>query len=136
VELLVTIPIVTPSQNKWQNWHWSKRHSWQQECLYLWRSALNKARIGRKQLPNAFQPEAKPDKRKRLEAQTGVSVALEIRSFRHNTLDHGNLVGGCKGLVDCLVQEGVLLDDSPDWLSDSYEQTIDRKDKRTEIVLR
>jgi hypothetical protein len=38
------------------------------------------------------------------------------------TLDYGNLVGGAKPLVDALVHEGVLYDDSPTYLADTYLQ--------------
>lgn len=31
--------------------------------------------------------------------------------------DYDNLVGGCKPLVDCLVDQGLLVDDSPVWLT-------------------
>jgi hypothetical protein len=36
--------------------------------------------------------------------------------------DHANLVGGCKALVDSLVREGLLVDDKPAFVADSYAQ--------------
>lgn len=50
-------------------------------------------------------------------------------------LDHGNLVGGCKPLVDALVQEGVIFDDSPAWLEATYAQGKGRGNPRTEVVV-
>lgn len=37
-------------------------------------------------------------------------------------LDSPNFVGGCKGLIDACVNEGLLYDDRPAWLEDHYRQ--------------
>jgi len=36
--------------------------------------------------------------------------------------DHANLVGGCKGLVDCLVRRKIIVDDSPQHFECDYRQ--------------
>jgi hypothetical protein len=50
---------------------------------------------------------------------------LTVRRFykgREQERDYVNLVGGCKVVVDALVLEGLLVDDSPTLLEDRYEQ--------------
>ena len=36
--------------------------------------------------------------------------------------DRGNLVGGCKPLLDAMTEAGLLVDDKEKWLEDHYEQ--------------
>lgn len=40
-------------------------------------------------------------------------------------LDRGNLVGGCKPLLDAAVLRGLIRDDKEDWLDDEYEQRVE-----------
>ena len=55
---------------------------------------------------------------------------VRIISFRRQRItDSANLVGGAKGLVDCLVRAGLLVDDSDRWASISYDQGL-RSDPR------
>jgi hypothetical protein len=117
---VLVIPILTPSQNQWQTWHWARRRRWSGQALLLLRNAIQ--HVGRADLPSA----------------TGrYRVAVTITRYGHNTLDHGNLVGGCKGLLDLLVQEGLLVDDAPKWVDDTYLQYIERcnQRQRTEVSL-
>lgn len=132
--VVLDLPIVTPSQNEWDKWHWTRQEKWKQDCQFLLRSAVNKAG-GRSRMPNRFEPSNAPDKVARRESGEGVPVKIQIWSKRHGKLDRANLIGGCKGLIDCLVKEGVLLDDSEDWISDSYVQEIDRQNKCTIVTL-
>ena len=53
-------------------------------------------------------------------------------SFRKELLDYDNLVGGAKLLVDALVDQKLLFDDSPKYADITYFQKVD-KDPRTEI---
>lgn len=53
---------------------------------------------------------------------------LEITRFvrdKNYRLDRGNLVGGCKPLLDAAVHAGLLIDDREDHLDDHYDQRID-----------
>jgi hypothetical protein len=50
-------------------------------------------------------------------------------------LDRGNLVGGCKPLLDAAVRAGLLIDDREDHLDDQYRQAIDAASERTEILV-
>ena len=53
---------------------------------------------------------------------------LEITRFvrdKNYRLDRGNLVGGCKPLLDAAVHAGLLIDDREGHLDDHYDQRID-----------
>lgn len=50
-----------------------------------------------------------------------VRIVRRYRSARYE-LDHDNLVGGCKPLVDALVKVGLLADDTPALVHVTYEQ--------------
>ena len=41
---------------------------------------------------------------------------IKIISFRSRMLDYDNLVGGCKQLIDAMIQEGLIYDDNPEYL--------------------
>lgn len=57
-----------------------------------------------------------------------------FRSFRKRLLDHDNLVGGCKYLLDTLEKIGLIYKDSPRYIEVSYFQQK-CKHERTEIYL-
>lgn len=130
----LVLPIVTPSQNETRAWHWSKVHRHNNELILVLRSAVNKAG-GRHRMPNRFVPQQKPSTQARVATGRAAHVHVHVHSFRHATLDQGNLVGGCKGLIDALVKEGFLVDDSPAWVTEAYDQQIDRKNKKTVLTL-
>lgn len=65
-------------------------------------------------------------------AREEVKRKVTITSYRKGTLDHDNLVGGCKPLMDALVAAGWLYDDAPEWVEVEYRQEYD-KDERTEV---
>jgi hypothetical protein len=115
-EIRLTIPLETPSQNTRDHQHWRARHRHRQQC----EKAITAAWL------HAGAP-AKPP--------TGLHVELVVESYRWAQLDHANLVGGCKGLVDALVRQGFLTDDRVEYLTDAYTQTVDRKHRRTVITL-
>lgn len=66
---------------------------------------------------------------------TGRRSLVVRRTFksREQTRDYINLVGGCKVVVDALVLEGLLVDDSPDLLDDRYEQVRVSKDEESGV---
>ena len=50
---------------------------------------------------------------------------VKIISYRRQRItDEANLIGGAKGLVDCLVRAGLLVDDSDRWCSITYHQRL------------
>lgn len=116
----LVLEAVTPSQNETLRQHWGKAAKQKQTFEWLLLEALSKQGIRKADLPGA----------------NGISpVGVRIVSYRHNTLDEGNLIGGCKSLVDAMRDLGFFVDDSPKHFRDSYGQAIDRKNKRTEIEI-
>lgn len=50
---------------------------------------------------------------------------VRVTSYRRQRItDVANLIGGAKGLIDCLVRAGLLVDDSDRWASISYHQRL------------
>jgi hypothetical protein len=50
---------------------------------------------------------------------------VKVMSYRSRRItDAANLIGGAKGLIDCLVRAGLLVDDSDRWCSISYAQRL------------
>lgn len=92
-------PIV--SQNVRDKWHWAKRSAerieWEKE---IW-AALN---------GQVKKHKAKGKRR------------LKITSIRPRMLDFLNLCGGSKGLVDAIVNLGLLIDDSPNYVDVEIKQ--------------
>lgn len=41
---------------------------------------------------------------------------------RGKVRDRGNLIGGCKPLLDAMISAGMIVDDAPQWIEDHYEQ--------------
>lgn len=94
------IPIATPSLNDFVGKHWSVKNKAKQQWGVLM------VRAGVKRLPPATGPR-------------------RVTVLRHSRgkLDHDNFVGGCKSIVmDNLVAFGLLVDDSPKWLTADYVQ--------------
>ena len=54
--------------------------------------------------------------------QPGSKCTIMIISYRKRLLDFDNLVGGAKTLVDALVEECLIHDDSPEYVNLIYEQ--------------
>lgn len=94
------LPERTPSLNQWQRMHWAKR-------------ARLKKRLTREV---AWLFCGAPASGKR-------HVIITRHSPRK--LDHDNLVGGCKPLVDALVACGALVDDDPESVSVEYRQSAE-----------
>lgn len=98
-----TIPKPTPSLNQFYWGHWSKKMKNAKE----WRKWVWAARVA-----------------------TGTKELMAMEAHRHVTverygsrkLDRDNFIGGCKGIIDALVKEGFILDDSPAHVSIEYHQ--------------
>lgn len=108
--LLIVIRRKVPSQNALMYRHW-KNYTKERDMWFV---------LLRAKLP--------PRK------ATDHPVRLALRSYRGRLVDYANLVGGAKPIPDCLIRLGYLKDDSPNWFSCTYEQSIVPKaDERTEI---
>jgi hypothetical protein len=65
-----------------------------------------------------------------------LTIVRHHRNGQHQ--DEANIYGGCKGIVDCLVLWGLLVDDAPKWLENGKPQQIplDKGEKPfTELIL-
>lgn len=51
-----------------------------------------------------------------------IKKRIRIHSQRVRKLDHDNLVGGAKTLIDALKRANMIVDDSPEWLEVEYTQ--------------
>jgi hypothetical protein len=101
--LRIELPFATHSQNTYQRMHFQQQRKLKMTCAMYVRAAMAKAGI--------FGT-ARPTTRRR----------LVIERHSSGRLDRGNLIGGCKPLLDALRDEGAIRDDSEDWLDDSYVQ--------------
>jgi hypothetical protein len=109
------IPEVTPSSNAFLWKHWSvKRKIRKDWSLYVL--------------------EAKHNARALVKATS--RAHLTIHRYAARRLDIDNLVGGCKFLIDALVEQGLLLGDSPDLLHVEYRQTPVKEKAERGMVLR
>lgn len=90
----IRIPQASPSQNQFAWSNWRVAHKSKAEWAMRIRCAPGFLAI----------PKATGRRR------------LTIERIGWRKLDPLNLLGGAKGLVDCLVQAGLLVDDSEQWL--------------------
>lgn len=97
------IPEPTPSLNAFYGVHWTKKAKIRKHWSWLVRAARMHVRV----------PMLPPEHCK-----------LTIERYGQRLLDRDNLIGGCKGLVDALVAEGFMVDDSPAHLTADYHQFI------------
>lgn len=106
--LVIALPAVTPSLNEILGWkHNPKMRAWKYRS---YRDAVAFQLRGKLNEAGRFFT-APPDLR--------MLVIIE-RHCPGRGLDDMNLRGGCKPLVDALVAEHVLRDDTAEWLEDHY----------------
>ena len=110
-DILVT-PIRIQSRNVLDKLHWAAKGRMKQEYALLIRNQITRKKVSK----------AKKKKYK-----------LIILSYRKRKLDYDNLVGGCKQLIDALIQEGFIFDDSPDYI-DLKVQQFTAKEYQTIII--
>ena len=102
--ITLTIPFAVHSQNREHGRHWATKHRNGADYQLAIRAELNRQGLFNGALP-------KPGRAK-----------VCILRYGPRTLDVGNLIGGCKGLIDAMVREGLLRDDSPKWATFVYGQ--------------
>jgi hypothetical protein len=113
--ITIHLPYPTPSQNSLSGYSWRRRT--------IWRKKFESELLGE-------------CLRQRLKRPVTTKRKVTITRHSAGTLDKGNLIGGCKPLLDALVRLGLLVDDSPEWLDDHYRQVkCPRKAARTEICI-
>ena len=109
---LITLPIKIKSTNQLYRMHWSKKSTLKKEYALLIRNQMRLNNIA--QLLNP------------------ITTSLYILSFRKRKLDHDNLVGGCKQLIDALCDEGFIWDDSPKYV---HKLIVEQIKAQTEYTL-
>ena len=103
---IITLPIKVESRNKLDRQHWAiKRKANQTYQLFI----RNQMRL------------------KKIKADEQKKYKLVILSYRKKKLDVDNLYGGIKNLLDALVDEGFIYDDSPDYIDLNIAQYISKK---------
>ncbi len=119
--IALELPKAPPSLNAWQRMHWAKRR---QVAVSL--EGFVALECGeRLKMPMVWY--VSPTRR-RLQGRLRKSGMPDghrfVRITRRGprTLDHDNLVGGCKPLVDALVKVGLIENDTPDLVTVEYQQ--------------
>tara|TARA_B100000676_G_C17868557_1_gene727274 strand:- start:319 stop:690 length:372 start_codon:yes stop_codon:yes gene_type:complete len=92
------LPITIKSRNVLDRLHWSKKSMLKKEYALLIRNQMK--------LNKHYSEPVKEPK----------FFTLEIVSYRKRLLDYDNLVGGVKQLLDAMIDEGYIWDDSPKYL--------------------
>ena len=96
------LDVIIKSRNVLDRLHWAAKGRLKQEYALLIR---NQMRLG------GYAEIKEPKK-----------LNLEIVSYRKRLLDYDNLVGGCKQLIDAMIDEGYIWDDSPKYLDLKVKQ--------------
>jgi hypothetical protein len=109
--LRVTIDGVTPSLNKLLGMHWQDRRKLRPQYAWALKVAMQEADW------------AEPDD------ALAPRMRVQITSHRKALLDHDNLVGGAKPLVDALKDVGAIRGDSEEWADIEYLQVVDKTRK-------
>ena len=116
---LVCPGLVTPSNNTLINETKWKKGPRRKE--YLW--AIKSAQLVAKRAGVRVWP------------PLGAFVDMTIISYRPRKIDHNNLAGGAKQLIDAVVSNEIITDDSPKYCRNHYEQHTDRANPRTIVVI-
>ncbi len=103
--ITLDLPMAVPSLNAMNKMHWAKRNRLRGQWQWLVKAAVLNDRIRVRVVPKA---------------------KITIERYGPKKLDNDNFVGGAKQLVDSLVREGFLVDDSPDHLVAQYIQHISK----------
>ena len=113
-----TLPYEIPSLNKFKGWHWSKQAK--ERKKYELELLVQKMNDFGQQRYVIF-----PIKR----------CSIIIKSYRHTLItDPDNRI--VKGLLDALVNQGIIEDDNERLIGKlEYLQFVDRKNRRTEITI-
>ena len=103
---IIELPIKVKSRNVLDREHWAVKRRAKQEWGLFIRNQMRLRKI------------------KKAECK---KYKICILSYRKKKLDYDNLVGGCKGLIDALIDEEFIFDDSPDYIDLHVEQHITNK---------
>ena len=104
---IIKVEAATPSPNELNRMHWAERRRLKETFGWLLASALNKL----PKIPKATGPRR-----------------LVIERHGRKALDQDNLAGGAKGLIDCIREQRLILDDNPADCQMEFRQVVHRKD--------
>ena len=99
---IIALPLKIKSLNVLNREHWAVKRRSKQEYQIFIRNQMRLKKIGNCNHKQKFK--------------------LQIISYRKKLLDKDNLYGGCKGLIDALISEGFIFDDSPEYIDLTVEQ--------------
>jgi hypothetical protein len=108
--MTLTIPEATPSLNASSGEHWTARHRRRTHWAWL-------VRIAKLEAVQAGGGSAAP-----WGSECLTRASVKVERYGRRKLDYDNFVAGCKALIDSLVTEGLIEDDSPEHVSVVYEQ--------------
>ena len=94
----MVLDVIIKSRNILDKMHWAAKRKLKQEYALLIRNQMRTKKHYNELI-------TKP-----------TFFTLEIVSYRKRLLDYDNLVGGCKQLIDAMVDEQFIWDDSPKYL--------------------
>ena len=109
----IRIDVATPSLNEIHRMHWAERSRLKASFGWMLASALNKL----PKIPNATGPRH-----------------LVIERHGKRALDLDNLAGGAKGLIDCIKEFRLILDDAPRVCTLEFRQVVSRKDAPHTVI--
>ena len=98
---ILVLPLKIKSANEILRQHWATRRKSKQEYKLFIRNQMR--------LKNIQKAECR-------------KYNIKILSYRKRLLDYDNLVSGCKSLLDAMIDEGLIYDDSPDYIEAQYKQ--------------
>lgn len=100
-----SIPLETPSQNVTDRMHWRARSKLKGQWLYRILAACGG-----------------------MHSPLMIRKRVEILAYRKRLItDRGNLIGGCKLVVDAIRDAGLIFDDSDKWATIDYRQELASK---------
>lgn len=115
----LVLPRPTPSLNRQFGQHWSKRAKLKKQWAWMVRAERLKITYADWIIAGEWIKADGPRK-------------VTIDRWGPRLCDHDNIVGGAKQLIDALVSEGFLVDDSPAHMVATYRQHVG-KPYRTEV---
>lgn len=114
--IILEIDEPLPSLNSFWHGHWSKKTALRKRWAWLVRAAILNAKITIK--PNYAR------------------AKVTVTRYGARRLDDDNIRGGGKMMIDSLVKEGLLKDDSPDVIgSPEFRQIIGTRARKTVVEI-
>lgn len=102
----ITVEAATPSPNELNRMHWTERRRLKETFGWLLVEALSKL----PKIPKATGPRR-----------------LVIERHGRKAMDQDNLAGGAKGLIDCIKEQKLILDDNPSVCQMEFRQVVERR---------